>query len=69
MVTTNIKLSGVTCAACQKIITKRISTIVGVKEVKAELTGKTFITSEKEISVSEINTALVGTPYKVVQNH
>lgn len=60
-----IKLSGLTCGACQKLITKRIMKISGVKNVKVELNGKTEIDSQRNISNEEIMKVLEGTEYKI----
>jgi copper chaperone CopZ len=61
-----IKLTGLTCGACQKLITKRIMKIEGVNQVRVELNGKTEIEAERNIEKSEIQKVLEGTQYKVV---
>lgn len=60
-----LQLTGLTCSACQKLITKRIIKINGVKDVKVELNGKTEINAKRNISKEEIMKALEGTDYKV----
>jgi copper chaperone CopZ len=61
-----IQLSGLTCTACQKLITKRIMKINGVNEVKVALNGKTEIDAQRNISQKEIMKVLEGTEYKIV---
>lgn len=61
-----IKLSGLTCRACQKLITKRILKISGVKNVEVELNGKTQIEADRNISQEEITQVLKGTEYKII---
>lgn len=61
-----LQLSGLTCSACQKLITKRIMKIEGIKEVNVELNGKTEIDAQRNISQEEIMKALEGTEYKII---
>lgn len=61
-----IKISGLTCGACQKLITKRIMKIEGIKDVRVELNGKTEIDAERNISREEIMKVLEGTEYKII---
>ena len=65
---TNIKLSGLTCPACQKLVSKRIKSIEGVAEVNVGLSGKTDITAERSISEEEVEKVLEGTGYQFVNN-
>jgi copper chaperone CopZ len=64
--TQKLQLSGLTCPACQKLITKKIMKIAGVKEVHVELNGKTEIGAERNISQEEITKVLEGTEYKII---
>lgn len=61
-----IQLTGLTCGACQKLITKRIMKIKGIKDVKVELNGKTEINAERNIPNEEIMKVLEGTEYKII---
>lgn len=61
-----IQLSGLTCSACQKLITKRIMKIAGVKKVNVQLNGKTEIDAERNIPNEEIIKALEDTNYKII---
>lgn len=61
-----IQLTGLTCSACQKLITKRLMRIAGVKKVNVELNGNTYINAERNISNEEIMKALEGTDYKII---
>lgn len=65
---TSIKLSGLTCEACQKLITKRIMKISGVSSVTVEPNGDTQIESDRTIDFSEVKSILEGTQYKVSES-
>lgn len=61
-----IQITGLTCAACQKLITKRIMKIAGVDSVSVELSGNTDIVAVRAIANEEITKVLEGTQYKIV---
>ncbi len=64
---TKIKLSGLTCPACQKLTQNRIGKIARVTEVKVDLeSGEVEINADKIITREEINEVLSGTPYETV---
>lgn len=63
---TQLQLTGLTCSACQKLITKRISKIADVETISVELSGETVIKAPRKIDPEEVNTVLEGTQYKVV---
>lgn len=72
METTTLLLSGLTCAACQKLIQKRILRIDGVQDASVELTGETIISeaflrikAERKIASDEVVDVLKDTKYKV----
>lgn len=66
---TDLLLSGLTCEACEKVITKRLNKIAGVSSVRvASQTGATSITASRSISKQEVTQALTGTHYQVVNN-
>jgi copper chaperone CopZ len=64
--TQKIKLTGLTCVACQKLISKRISKIDGVENVDVALDGETNINAARAISNEEIMNVLEGTKYQIV---
>ncbi|OGG05796.1 hypothetical protein A2872_03190 [Candidatus Gottesmanbacteria bacterium RIFCSPHIGHO2_01_FULL_42_12] len=65
--TTIIKLSNLTCPACQKVTQNRIGKISGVTEVKVDLvSGKAEINAGRVINNEEVTAALQGTPYQIV---
>lgn len=67
--TTKLQLSGLTCGACEKVISKRIQKIEGVQEVHvSSQNGATSITASRPISKDEVIIALEGTHYKVINN-
>ena len=69
MQTTNLQLSGLTCGACEKVISKRLQKIEGVQEVHvSSQNGNTSITATRPISTDEVTFALEGTHYKIINN-
>lgn len=63
-----IKLKGLTCSACKKLTEKRIIRIQGVAAVNVDIqNGTADISAERTITNSEVQNALVGTDYSVVQ--
>ncbi len=66
---TKLQLSGLTCDACEKVISKRLQKIEGVQEVHVTAqNGVTSITASRSISKDEVVRALEGTHYKVINN-
>lgn len=64
---TKIKLSGLTCPACQKVTQNLIGAISGVTNVSVDLgTGTTKIEATREISKEEVKEILKETHYKVL---
>jgi len=69
VLTTRFQLSGLTCEACEKVITKRLQTIAGVKEIHvSSQNGFTSIMATRPISKDEVIQALAGTHYKVINS-
>lgn len=62
-----IKFGGLTCGACQKVIQKRIGRISGVENVAVQLNGNTQITAASKLSKNDVEKALEGTPYKIIE--
>jgi copper chaperone CopZ len=66
MITTSIRLNGLTCPACKKLTEKRLSALAGVKSVAVDyVTGMAEITADREISAQEINNSLQNTSFSV----
>ena len=66
METSTIKLTGLTCTACQKVIEKFLKKITGVEAVKVNLdSGLTTITANRQIQEKEVTEALANTHYKL----
>lgn len=64
----NLKISGITCDACLRLIKKRLGNLDGISEVTIEkASGETIIASRKKLSLTDVNNALTGLPYKVGQ--
>ena len=68
METTTLLLSGLTCAACQKLIQKRILRIDGVQGVNVELTGETVIKADRKITSGEVAEVLKDTKYSIEES-
>ena len=67
--TSQFQLSGLTCGACEKIITKKLKTIEGVIDVQvSSLNGIASVIAPRTIDQQEIESALQGTHYKVISN-
>jgi copper chaperone CopZ len=61
----DFRISGMTCPACVKLSTNRISKIEGIHLVEIEKNGKARICANREISLVEIQNSLSDTDYKV----
>lgn len=67
MIKTNIQIKNMTCHACEKLVTKRLSVIEGVQEVKVDVkNGSALITAVHEIHKQDVVNALEGTDYQVI---
>lgn len=67
--TSKFQLSGLTCGACEKVISKRLQAIGGVKEVHVSAeNGAASIIASRPISTDEVTEALQGTHYAVINN-
>lgn len=65
--TKTIKLSGLTCPACKKLIEKRVSTISGINSVEVNLeSNEATLESSRDIPLLEIREVLRGTPYQII---
>ena len=64
--TRKIIISGISCGACSRLISKRLQKIDGVKKINIEdKTGEAEITSSQDLDINAIRSALVGTQYKI----
>lgn len=62
----SIKISGITCDACVRLIKKKVGKLIGVTDVIIKNNnGDTTIVSTKELKVSDISTALSDMPYTI----
>lgn len=65
--TTKLQLSGLTCGACETVITKRLKTIEGVQDVQVSAqNGQASISASRSITNDEVTKTLQNTHYKVV---
>ncbi len=59
----NFSILGMTCKACVKTVTDKLSSIQGVKSVNVSLSDKKAeITASRNVNVTEVSNALVDTP-------
>lgn len=62
----NLKISGITCEACIRLIRKKVGKIIGVKDVVIkDNNGQTMIVSNNDLKISDIISSLESLPYKV----
>lgn len=62
-----LSLTGMTCSACARLVTRRLTPIEGVSEVKVDVkNGSVVITSTRPVGKDEIVKALAGTEYQVI---
>lgn len=67
--TTKLQLSGLTCSACERIISSRLKTIADVKAVAVQVSsGIATITASRTISNEEVTKVLHNTHYKIINN-
>ncbi len=67
--TTKLQLSGLTCSACERVISNRLKTIADVKTVAVQVSsGIATITASRPILKDEVVKALQGTHYSVISN-
>lgn len=62
----SIKISGITCDACVRLIKRKVGKLTGVTDVIIKNNnGDTTIVSNKELEASDVRTVLSGLPYTV----
>lgn len=67
--TTRLQLSGLTCGACEKVISRRLKTIQDVEEVHvSSVNGFASIIAKRLIDIQEVKNVLQGTHYKVINS-
>lgn len=60
------KINGMSCSACEKVVTKRISAIPEVQNVTVDVeNGKATIISEHGISQEDVQKVLQDTHYSI----
>jgi len=65
--TTKLQLSGLTCGACEKVISKKLQKIEGVETVHVSAQNEqASVMAERNVSKEEVVQALSGTHYKVI---
>lgn len=69
MVTQKIFLSGLTCEACVKLITRRFTKIAGVRAVNIASDGQAIVEVEQALDRAKYHEALMGLPYEIVSIH
>lgn len=67
MISSKFKLSGLSCSACEKLVTKRITGIPGVTNVQVSAASQTAeILAEREVELTEVALALKDTNYQAI---
>lgn len=64
-ITSTFQLEGMHCAACQKVVQKKMGSITDAQIKKLEMNGQLELTAQREISKEEVVKALEGTHYNV----
>jgi copper chaperone len=68
MSTTTFTVKGMTCGHCVNHVTKEVEKIAGVTGVDVELeSGAVSVTAETEISVAQMDAAVVEAGYELVK--
>lgn len=66
---TKISLLGLTCSACERVVSSRIKRITGVDKVEVSVKMQSaVVTATRPIAIDEIKKALEGTHYTVISN-
>ena len=60
-----IKITGINCEACTKIIKKRLLTVPGVIDAQINLDGNTNITTKQEVTLLQLQEVLHDTEYRI----
>lgn len=70
MNTQTFKITGLHCTACTKLSAKRLKGIPGVDDAVVYLeNGKAEVHASREVSLNEIQTALIGSEYDAEEYH
>lgn len=68
MNTINFKLAGLTCAACVKLVERRLEKVPGVSEISINLaSGDAQVSGAANLDLKILATSLEGTPYSIVK--
>lgn len=63
-----LKLSGLTCEACKKLVSRMIKKIQGVSKVDVDLSGNVEVVSNRQLILSEIEEVLRHSEFKILTN-
>ncbi|MEI7451585.1 MAG: heavy metal-associated domain-containing protein [Candidatus Falkowbacteria bacterium] len=62
----NIKVAGMTCEACAKIVSRRFSKVPGVTDIKIDLaSGDALVSGDANLSVAALSESLLGTEFSI----
>jgi copper chaperone CopZ len=68
MNTLNIKVAGMTCEACVKLVSRRFLKVPGVSDVKIDLaSGAAIVSGDANLNVAALAESLVGTEFSISQ--
>lgn len=66
---TKVRVTGITCTSCEKVISGRLKRIEGIKNVQVNIaSGDVSIEATRPINVDEVVKSLQGTHYGVITN-
>ena len=60
-----VKITGINCEACTKIIKKRLLTVPGVVDVQINLDGNADITTNSKVTLLQLQEVLHDTEYRI----
>lgn len=60
-----LKITGINCEACTKVIKKRLLTVPGVVDAQISLDGQTEIKTDRQVTLSQLQGVLHDTDYRI----
>jgi copper chaperone CopZ len=65
----DFKLTGLTCDACIKLVSRRLQKVQGVREVQIDLkSGETRVLSDNQLDLGILAESLTDTNYSIVKS-
>ena len=60
-----IKIIGINCEACTKLIKKRLLTVPGVVDAQININGEAEIKTNQEVTLEQLQEVLYDTEYRI----